>query len=59
MAKDVSEIVAGELKDIWELHFGINVVSGNKFFDDEEDDTAKMVIRQDNVAAKISNLFSD
>ena len=59
VAKLVSNLVAEELKNVWELHFGIYVVSGKKSIDDKENDDAKMVIKQYNIAGKILKLYHD
>ena len=59
VSKVVSKIVAEELKNVWELHFGIYVVSGKKSVEDEENDEAKMIIQQYHIANKILKLYQD
>ena len=60
LAMEVSKEVAAELRDVWSLHFGFFVVHGKEAVDQvKEDENLKMVIRQDNIEAKIAKLYQD
>ena len=60
IAKEVSKEVASELRDVWLLHFGSYVVYGKENMEQvEENESIKMVIRQDNIEAKILKLYQD
>ena len=60
VAKEVSVKVAQEVTEIWKLHFGMYVVYGKLTMEqDDVDETAKIVIRQDHVEAKVLKLYQD
>ena len=59
-AKVVSGMVAQEVGEVWTLYFGVYVTHGkNSYNDIEENEGAKIVIRQDNIEAKILKLYQD
>ena len=59
-AKVVSVVVAQEVREVWTLHFGVYVTHGkNSYNDIEDNEGAKIVIRQDNIEAKILKLYHD